>query len=147
MIELPPAGQYFWLQFLVIGFLSGILMRDISFAGSALFAFFIVLGMTWFNAVICGAVTNDTSLIRGSLKGLGGFGIVLPVIIPFLLIAPASCALCQLICRQLFFQKERVPNIDSYTAWQCSLLNFVMLICILSVGCWQLSMFVKHRAF
>lgn len=97
-----------------------------------------VISFTWLNAALCGAITNETGIARGFLKGLGGLGLILPTLIPFFLIAPATCLFVRIVCGS--WQRK-----DGGT--QFSKLELGLAISIVAVGAWQLILFIKHRGF
>lgn len=138
LIELPPPFGWFCQRLALWGALFALVRRDWTVQFIVPISLAMVISFTWLNAAVCGAVTNETGIVRGFLKGLGGFGLIFPVLAPFFLIAPAACLFVRIVC--LSWQNKGDNT-------QLSMLELGVAISIFAVGAWQLSVFVKHRGF
>ena len=137
-MELPPPFEFFWLQLTLWGALFALFRPHLAVQYIVPISLAFVISSTWLNAALSGAITSETSVLRGFLKGIGGLGLIFPVLAPFFLIAPVTCLLVRMACSS--WQRKKADN-------QFSMVELGLAISIVAVGAWQLSLFVKHRGF
>lgn len=142
MPELPPAIDGLFLQAILWGAMTAVIRRDVSLQFSVVSSLGLALSITWLNASLCAMITNEIGFISGLLKGLGGFGLILPIVYPALLLAPVSCLIVKsamaLILPKADQERPRV---------QFSTFDFIGLMSIFAIGAWQLRWFVSHKSF
>lgn len=129
-----------WLFQLLYGVLLAFIFQHRSITVSVVFALAIGCGLPWLGAIVSSAMVNELAPVRSLLKGFGGFGMILPVVLPHMLLTPISCLITRSVAG-LFAKRELLAG------WQFHLLGMFMWIFLFSLWAMQVREFVRHRAF